>query len=279
MSLLGRASKRFNLGLMAFCLMSNHFHLFLRTPSANLSEAMHWLNGTYTGYFNWRHQRCGHLLQGRFKSVLVLDESHYLHLSMYMHLNPVRAGMVEDPADYSWSSFRDYARAKSRYAWLANREILSHYGASESSRRREYRRDCLALMGQTPAFVEQLKTSSIIGPKEAVAKIVKQFRPSGRTEEVPGYSRAASAGVDFGRELDRLAKIFGVKPEEIKSRNYNFKPRQAAYYHLVENCGARPSVVAKELGVSPAAVTMGVKLFKPQLGKNPRLRKILSQLI
>ena len=98
---------RFNLHLFAFCLMSNHFHLFLRTPQANLSRAMQWLIGTYTRRFLGRHRRGGHLFQGRFKAALVADEGHWLNLSLYLHLNPVRAGLVEDPAGYEWARFRD----------------------------------------------------------------------------------------------------------------------------------------------------------------------------
>ena len=71
---LGRASRRFGLDILSFCLMTNHYHIFLRTPRANLANAMHWLNGTYTGHFNWRHARNGHLLQGRYKSVLLADD-------------------------------------------------------------------------------------------------------------------------------------------------------------------------------------------------------------
>ena len=136
LGLLPRAIERFRLQIFAFCLMDNHYHLFLRTPKANLSQAMHWVNGTYTGYFNWRHQRDGHLLKGRYKSVLVTDETHYLHLSMYVHLNPVRAGMVEDPAQYQWSSFTDYIAIKPRFNWISRDEILDNYGGRLTRHRR-----------------------------------------------------------------------------------------------------------------------------------------------
>ena len=132
LNLLARAAARFELRIFAFCLMTNHYHLFLQTETANLSAAMHWLNCAYTVYFNRRHKRIGHLLQGRFKSVLVIDEIHWLHLSMYIHLNPVRAKIVEDPAEYPWSSFRDYTSAKSRFDWLDRDLILENYGLPNS---------------------------------------------------------------------------------------------------------------------------------------------------
>ena len=84
--------------LFAFALMTNHFHLFLQTPEPNLSKGMQHLNGSFAGYFHARHGTCGHLFQGRFKAIVVESEGHWLELSRYVHLNPVRA-RDEGPAD------------------------------------------------------------------------------------------------------------------------------------------------------------------------------------
>src|SRR4030042_904598 len=81
LELLGRAASRFGLKVFAFCLMSNHYHLFLCTLQPNLAAAMKWLNGTYTARCNRRHQRSGHLFQGRYKSILVADEAPWPQLS------------------------------------------------------------------------------------------------------------------------------------------------------------------------------------------------------
>ena len=89
----------------AYCLMGNHYHLLIETPGPNLSRGMRRLNGSYTQRFNWRHQRVGHLLQGRFKSLVVERETYLLELCRYVVLNPVRAGMVATPADWPWSSY------------------------------------------------------------------------------------------------------------------------------------------------------------------------------
>ena len=75
---------RFGLKLYAWVLMTNHYHLFLRTPEPHLSRAMHRLNQRYAEYFNRRHRRVGHLFQGRFKSVLVDSESYFLELARYV---------------------------------------------------------------------------------------------------------------------------------------------------------------------------------------------------
>src|SRR4030043_1793691 len=88
-----------------YCLMNNHYHLLVETPDGNLSEGMRQLNGVYTQVFNRRHRRAGHLFQGRYKAILVQKDSHLLEVSRYVVLNPVRAGTVERPDQWKWSSY------------------------------------------------------------------------------------------------------------------------------------------------------------------------------
>ena len=93
----------------AFVLMTNHDHLFLETPEPDLSEGMQFFNGSYSGYFNARYRRAGHLFQGRFKAQLIEQEGHYHEISRYIHLNPCRMrgrplATVSALASYPWSS-------------------------------------------------------------------------------------------------------------------------------------------------------------------------------
>src|SRR5215207_9822233 len=92
--LLGELTELFRVRLHAFVLMDNHYHLLMELTEANLSRAIQWLNVSYSVWFNRRHDRSGHLFQGRFKSVLVSREEWGLALSRYIHLNPVRVGKV-----------------------------------------------------------------------------------------------------------------------------------------------------------------------------------------
>jgi len=92
----------------AYCLMDNHYHLFIKTNKSNLSQGIHYLNSSYANWFRNKHQIIGPLFQGRFKSILV-DADHYaLVLSAYIHLNPLRAGIIKQLEDYPWSSYLDY---------------------------------------------------------------------------------------------------------------------------------------------------------------------------
>jgi REP-associated tyrosine transposase len=96
---------RYRVRCHAYCLMGNHYHLLVQTPEPNLSVAMRHLNGVYTQRFNRRHERCGHVLQGRFGAQLVDGDAYLQEVCRYIVLNPVRAGLVAHPRNWKWSSF------------------------------------------------------------------------------------------------------------------------------------------------------------------------------
>jgi len=120
---------RFDASLLAWCLMGNHYHLVLRTRRANLSRVMRHVNGVYTQAYNRRHGKVGHLFQGRFKAILVDEEAYLLQVCRYVDLNPVRAGLVPDPADWPWSSYRALAGLEDGPAWLERETLYGSLGA------------------------------------------------------------------------------------------------------------------------------------------------------
>ena len=100
-----------NLRVSAYCLMSNHYHLLVQTPAANISRCMRHINGVYTQRYNRRHRCDGQLFRGRYKSILVSGDSYLLQLVRYIHKNPVKAGIVSEPEKYLWSSHKPYLSA------------------------------------------------------------------------------------------------------------------------------------------------------------------------
>jgi hypothetical protein len=107
--------------------MTNHIHLALQVSDIPLSRSMQNLSFRYTRWINWRQKRTGHLFQGRYKAVLVDGDSYLLELVRYIHLNPVRAGMVSDPEEYPWSSHRAYL-GKESLPCLTTDSLLDHFG-------------------------------------------------------------------------------------------------------------------------------------------------------
>lgn len=108
--ILGNIEKRYGIIIYVYVLMSNHYHLLLETPFANLSRAIQRLNGDYALYFSRRHKSPGHIFQGRYKAMLVEKDAYLLELSRYIHLNPLRAGVVRRPEEYRWSSLPVYLK-------------------------------------------------------------------------------------------------------------------------------------------------------------------------
>lgn len=107
LEILSGVVERFRWRCHAYCAMTNHDHLFIETADANLAKGMRQLNGVYTQASNRRHDRSGHLFQGRYTAILVDSDAYFLELSRYIVLNPVRVGMVRDPGDQRWRSYRE----------------------------------------------------------------------------------------------------------------------------------------------------------------------------
>jgi putative transposase len=131
-TMLGQTVLRFGWRVLAWVLMSNHYHLVVQTPQPNVSRGMHWLNGRYAQWFNRRHDRHGHLFQGRFHGVLVEKEGYLLTVARYVVLNPVRAMMVETAADWRWSSYRQTAGFETPAPWLAAEDLLENFGGANA---------------------------------------------------------------------------------------------------------------------------------------------------
>jgi putative transposase len=129
LDVLASTMTRYHVRCHAYCLMGNHYHLLLETPEANLSASMRQLNGVYAQRFNQRHERSGHLLQGRFGAQLVDGEGYFLAVCRYIVLNPVRAGLVAHPRQWRWSSFRPTAGETGRPPFLAVDVVQALAGA------------------------------------------------------------------------------------------------------------------------------------------------------
>ncbi|HSP17301.1 MAG TPA: transposase [Thermoanaerobaculia bacterium] len=136
---LREAVERFRWIVTAYVLMPNHFHLVVELTETTLSSGMQWLNGAYSQAFNRRHDRVGHLFQGRFKAPLIEKEAYFLEVARYVVLNPVRAQMIARPEDYAWSSYRAVIGDTPAPDWLATDDLLAHFGDDRDVARARYR--------------------------------------------------------------------------------------------------------------------------------------------
>lgn len=167
MTVLGECCELFNWSVHSWCQMTNHYHLLIETPDANLSKGMRYLNGVYTQRFNRKHSRVGHVFQGRYKAILV-DKNEYLQeLSRYIVLNPVRAGMVESAENWGWSSYRATAGMEFCPVWFDREWILSSFGRKEKTAIKHYIQ-FVANGVQQPSPWSKIKNQIYLGSDEFV---------------------------------------------------------------------------------------------------------------
>jgi putative transposase len=185
---LGRVAGRFDWRMWAWCLMDNHYHLLVETLKPTLSRGMREVNGVYTQGFNRRHGRVGHVLQGRYKAVVVDKDSYLIELSRYVVLNPVRAGLVAHAGDWRWSSYGAVMGKTPAPDWLAVDESLSLFHPDRGPARRAYAR-FVAEGVNAPDPTEAVERQSILGTEAFVERMVKLASKGATSREVPRRAR------------------------------------------------------------------------------------------
>ena len=180
--------ERFNWVLHGYCQMTNHYHLLVETPDANLSRGMRHLNGVYTQRFNRIHNRFGHVFQGRYKAILVQKESYLLELARYIVLNPVRARMVRSAKDWPWSSYRATGGFTARPKWLEVDWILSAFGRNKGRAQALYR-EYVSEGRNQPAPWDDLANQIYLGSDAFVTKTQKLLEQGRDLSEVPAPQR------------------------------------------------------------------------------------------
>ena len=187
---LAEAVKRFGWSVTAWVLMTNHFHLVIQTPEANLSRGMQWLNGTYADWFNRRHKRSGHLFQGRFKSFIIDKETYFTEVLRYVVLNPVRAKIVARPEEYRWSSYCATAGLKAAPDWLDLAAVYGHFAPDRAAAQARYTEHVLARVDSQERLWDQAINGIYLGGEEWAKQMraIVESRP--RSTDHPVKQRA-----------------------------------------------------------------------------------------
>lgn len=199
-SVLDQVKARYNVRFQSYCLMGNHYHLVLETPEGNLAQAMRQLNGVYSQGFNRRHGRVGHLFQGRYRSLLVEEGRHLVELARYVVLNPVRAGLVERPEDWEWSSYGAALGLVSCPPFLSVDGLLAAFGSFLPDARQAYRTFVEAGL-DVDSRDDELPAPPLLGSREFALAARRFLSPTPSWTEVPRVERL------IGRP--ELKEIFG----------------------------------------------------------------------
>lgn len=273
LKVLGDANMKFGVRFHAYCLMPNHYHLFIETYFGGLSKAMHLVNTTYTVYVNKKHARCGHLFQGRFRSILIEADAYACELSRYIHLNPVRAGIVSQPEDYLWSSYRDYLGIRRPSPWLDTSFILrSSANHPEDGRRcyAEYVRGGIG--GKSPSGYDESKRSGILGSLLFVDRIkaeVLRIENSVQDREKPQLR--------FFRRRPEIVEIFAQIERELGPQN------KFAKGLTIFVCQHAMGYQLKEIGnffkMSISGISNGRRRIQKEMGHNEALARAFREIV
>ncbi len=165
--ILAAVLKKQNWRCHTYCLMSNHYHLVIETVDPTLSKGMQDLNGNYTQWFNTKHESVGHIFQGRFKAFLIEEHDYLLNVARYVVLNPVRAKMVRDPQDYTWSSYRALIGLDKGFDWLTTNKILEQFCQNKKRARYEYQKFVMEGIG-LPSPMLDAEKGGILGTEQFI---------------------------------------------------------------------------------------------------------------
>ena len=249
--LLGKEVSQQGWVLFAFCLMGNHYHLLLETPEPNLVRGMRRLNGVYTQQFNRRHGRMGHVLQGRYKSIVVDKDTWLRELCRYVVLNPVRVGAAKDPARWVWSSYGPTAGLAGCPPWLAAPAVLALFGDMPGRSRAAYRRFVAqGVDGASPW--SHLKAQIYLGGERFLAAMAR--RAKGATPRAVSPSRPHPSRPRATTILRAVAEAHDIGPGRVLDRSHPEAYKHAVY--LLRRIGNLSlSEVAQRAGVSIGRVS------------------------
>jgi putative transposase len=261
---LDEAATRYAWRIHAHALIPNHFHLALETPEPNLVEGMHWLLGTFASRFNRFRDERGHLFQGRYQAPLVEDDAHFVRLINYVHLNPVRAGLVslEQLPAFRWSSMHALIRGP-RASWLTAAILLGHLGLADTPAgwRRylgllgELAGDPLLLDAEDVAFTRGWAIGSPTWKSEVIARYP-------RVADDPGISaaeRRAANETRWQRELDLALSAAGKSVADVTAEPKSVPWKIVAAVQLRVRASAPHRWIAQMLNMgAPASVRVYV---------------------
>jgi putative transposase len=186
----GAVCERFNWVCHAWCQMTNHYHILIETPEANLAQGMRHLNGVYTQRYNRTHARVGHVFQGRYKAIMVERDSYLLELARYVVLNPLRAKMVKRLEAWPWSSYLATCGQAVSPAWLQTDWILAQFGQRRASAIAKYV-SFVHEGARLPSVWTQLQGQIYLGSEAFVRKMQAKIEQQPTLDEIPRAQRRA----------------------------------------------------------------------------------------
>ena len=246
LGIIQQVKNRFHWLFHSYVLMDNHYHLLVETPEANLSRGMRQLNGVYTREFNHRHNRIGHLFQGRFKSILIDKDDYLVELSRYIALNPIRAGIALKADEWLWGSYRALIGIDKSPAWLTTDWILALYGSDRKRAVAEYKSYVeKGISGEFPS--EELRGGWILGGGRFVESIQGLIEEKREAQEIPRQQRQA--------QCKEIEEIFQTGTRQGRSR-------EELIYRSYVDSGYTMKEIADYIGMHYISISRAIKKYE-----------------
>jgi putative transposase len=271
-TLLSETIKGHSLTLYAYVLMPNHIHMLIEVSRSPLAKAMQSLLYRYTGYYNRRYRKIGHLFQGRYKAILCDRDSYLMELIRYLHLNPVRAGMVKDPKLYRWSSHGEYLRGRSERGIAVDRGLELWASAR----------------GQAIKAYQRFVRDGVEAGHQEEYYEVKEQRYLGDDEFVEGVHRALDqeeetwpVKITMAEVIEEIVRGTGLSIAGVVNKGRGrtgSRLRAEAAYVGREVGGIGITEAAKYMGRDQSTMSLAVKRLEEGLERDPKRRKQLVNL-
>ena len=265
---LAKYRRQYGYTIYAFCLMSNHVPLLVQSSETPLSEFMQGLQQSYTQYFNRRHKKSGHLFEGRYKAIVCQEEPYLLELIRYIHLNPVRAGMVERAEEYEYSGHHAYLQGKGTEI-IDPARVLGMLGGARRYER--FVNDGLKAGHQEEYYA--VADQGFLGDQEFAEAMLAE--EEGEVAQPKGKS-----GID--RIVRKLGKSLDVDVSVLRAAERSWavsKVRKEVQYVLVRRLGYRLSDVAAYFGRDAATVATLLARLEARAAVEPKERGAIDRLV
>jgi len=283
----------YNVILLAYVCMRNHFHLIVKTPRGNLSEFMRHFNVSYTTAYNHRHHRSGHLYQGRYKAFLIDADNYLLAVSRYIHLNPVRGKAAEGKSaeekwrelmNYRWSSVKGYLSPRERVGFLSFDDVLNHMGGDNHKGRERYGQFVrIGLKKKLENPLELGKGHGVVGEDEFINWVKSKIDKVAARREQPAL-RILGRLLGPDELIEKFIRIVGRKKEEIFRKGIQLAERGMLMELLYRFCNLpQPEIGRLVGGIDYSAVSQNRRRLRVALASDAELKnkfdKIVSSLV
>ncbi|MEE8423883.1 MAG: transposase [Thermodesulfobacteriota bacterium] len=271
---LSEGKDRYQYYIYAYALMSNHYHILLKTTQANLSKIMHSLNTAYTVYYNLKHKKIGHLFQGRYKSIVVDEQNYFLELTRYIHLNPVKARIVEKPEDYQWSSYKCYLNKKGDVC-IDKHEIKKYMTMGPKA----YENFIISSIGEKETVFNDLYAGFLLGSVGFVKGKLAELKEQVENKDI-SYKGKLNNNIKIDDVVGIIARKYKIEKEDIyNSFKKPSKEKKIVLYLLKRITGMTNADIGKAFGISYSAVSKAYSGIARESKENKRMHREIMGLI